>query len=182
MPSLGSRARRGKHLTEHGRECLTASGCASQPPARPIRRGSVIAIIGASGATPLRAHERRAVMRPEPAWLVQRWRPVEPQPADLVTVTRALVRRRPVKGSLRAPRFYSNRGGPNTSRRCRGNSPQPANRPGDPASCHQPLKSQREVTPTHLPHDPLRGLPASRRVPASRWGSRARRRDRWGRG
>jgi hypothetical protein len=44
--------------------------------------GSLIAIIGASGATLLRA-QRRAVMRPEPAWLVRLWRPVVRYPVDL---------------------------------------------------------------------------------------------------
>jgi hypothetical protein len=32
---------------------------------------------------------RRAGIRPEPAWRVRRWRRVMPQPADLVTLTRA---------------------------------------------------------------------------------------------
>ncbi len=66
--------------------------------------GAVIAIIGASGATLLRS-QRRAVMRPEPAWLVRLWRPVVRYPVDLVTLTRALARRRPVKGRLYALAF-----------------------------------------------------------------------------
>jgi hypothetical protein len=66
--------------------------------------GSVIAIIGASGATLLRS-QRRAVMRPERAWLVRLWRPVVRYPVDLVTLTRALARRRPVKGRLYALAF-----------------------------------------------------------------------------
>ncbi|MGI8903038.1 MAG: hypothetical protein ACR2IP_05140 [Solirubrobacteraceae bacterium] len=63
--------------------------------------GAVIAIISASGATLLRA-QRRAVMRPDPRWLLALWRPLAAYPRDLVTLTRALVRRRPVPG-----RFYA---------------------------------------------------------------------------
>jgi hypothetical protein len=66
--------------------------------------GSVIAAIGASGATQLRA-QRRAVMRPESRWLVRLWRPVVRYPVDLVTLTRALIRRRPVQGHLYALAF-----------------------------------------------------------------------------
>jgi hypothetical protein len=66
--------------------------------------GSVIAIIGASGATLVRA-QRRAVMRPEPAWLLRLWRPVVRYPVDLLTLTRALVKRRPVQGRLFALTF-----------------------------------------------------------------------------
>jgi hypothetical protein len=66
--------------------------------------GAVIAIIGASGATLLRA-QRRVVMRPRASWLVALWRPVVSYPGDLVTVTRALVRPKTVSGRLYALPF-----------------------------------------------------------------------------
>ncbi|MGH2916079.1 MAG: hypothetical protein ACRDMX_13940 [Solirubrobacteraceae bacterium] len=52
--------------------------------------GAVIATIAATGATLLRA-QRRAVMRPDPAWLLRSWRPLASVAPDLVKLCRALV-------------------------------------------------------------------------------------------
>lgn len=70
-----------------------------------LATGAVIVITAATGATLVRA-QRRVVMRPDPAWLRGLWRPVATYPRDLWTVTRALVRRRPVTGSLYALPFH----------------------------------------------------------------------------
>ncbi|MGH2873682.1 MAG: hypothetical protein ACRDL5_14620 [Solirubrobacteraceae bacterium] len=52
--------------------------------------GAVIATIAATGATLLRA-QRRAVMRPDPAWLLGLWRPLASWPSDLIKLSRALI-------------------------------------------------------------------------------------------
>ncbi len=61
--------------------------------------GAVIAVIGASGATLVRA-QRRVVMRPRARWLVALWRPIVSYPRDLWTITRALAQPAPVRGKL----------------------------------------------------------------------------------
>ena len=78
--------------------------------------GAVIAAIGASGATLLRA-QRRLVMRPRARWLISLWRPVASYPRDLVTVTRALLRRRPAPGRLYALPFESGADDPRSAAR-----------------------------------------------------------------
>jgi hypothetical protein len=66
--------------------------------------GAVIAAIGATGATLVRA-QRRVVMRPRARWLAGLWRPVMSYPVDLWKLTRALARREPVGGKLFAVSF-----------------------------------------------------------------------------
>ncbi len=66
--------------------------------------GAVIAAIGASGASLVRA-QRRVVMRPRASWLVTLWRPLASYPRDFWTVTRALARREPARGMLYALTF-----------------------------------------------------------------------------
>ena len=66
--------------------------------------GAVIAAIGASGATLVRA-QRRVVMRPRASWLVALWRPLASYPRDLWTLTRALARREAARGRLYAVPF-----------------------------------------------------------------------------
>jgi hypothetical protein len=66
--------------------------------------GAVIAVIGATAATLVRA-QRRVVIRPRARWLVALWRPVASYPRDLWTVTRALAQREPVRGKLYALPF-----------------------------------------------------------------------------
>lgn len=61
--------------------------------------GAVIAAVGATGATLVRA-QRRVVMRPRARWLAGLWRPVMSYPLDLWTLTRALARHQPVGGKL----------------------------------------------------------------------------------